>query len=598
MSKISKISLVFSILIMSVYAIGQCLLFFDLVNLSKHDTLNFGFICFGLFIPFFSVVTKDILTRSKKSHQLNIYTKELTEVLISQSHNSLFYEGKLSSSAKELTKQVALSICTDRCSVWLYNKSKTSIVCQQLYVKSEDIWYQDIELFQKDFENYFDTLAKNPIIIASDAELHPATSCFKDSYLRPLGIKSMLDVPIIYRGQLIGVICIESLTRREWIQTEVNFSQMLASMYSFAYSIREGNKQKKITEEIDKFIDEATLVSKADAKGKITYVNKRFTEVSGWSFDESIGEDHRIVNSGFHTKEFWENMYRTTVKDKKIWNNVVTNRTKSGGLYYVDTYIKADFDLETDDLLGFMSIRQDVSEIIEALNELDKKNSYLEHAAKILRHDMHSGINTYIPRGISSLERRLTEEDIKNFKIEAPLKMIKDGLKHTQKVYKGVYEFTNMVKKNVVLSTQLCNIKEILADYLSTTAYKSQVILDDSLPELLVNEPLFCTAVDNLIRNGLKYNDSPTKFVRLYYETERKQFGLRKRFICIEDNGRGMTQDDFNHLSRPYVRKEGQKEEGTGLGLNICKSILIEHKFEMFCEKIEQGGTKIKIKIK
>ena len=598
MSKISKISLIFSILIMTVYVTGQCLLFFDILTCSKHETLKFGFICFGFFIPFFTLVARDIVVRFKKNHQLNLYTKELNEVLISKSHNNMFYEGKVSSGAKELTKQVAFSICTDRCSIWLYNKDKTSIICQQLYIKSEDKWYKDIELFERDFKPYFDALLYNPIIVANDAESHPATSCFTESYLRPLGIKSMLDVPIVYRGEIIGVICIESLSKREWNQTEVNFAQMLSSLYSFAHSIKEGNKQKKISEETDKFINEAALVSKADSKGRITYVNKKFTEVSEWSYEEVIGKDHKIVNSGTHPKEVWTNMYKTTIKDRKIWNMVVTNRTKSGKLYYVDTYIKAEFDSETDELLGFTSIRQDVSKIIETLNELDKKNSYLEHAAKILRHDMHSGINTYIPRGLSSLERRITEDDIKNLKIEAPLKMIKDGLKHTQKVYKGVFEFTNMVKKDVVLSKQPCDIKSILSEYLGTTAYKSQVIIEDNIPELEVNEPLFCTAVDNLIRNGLKYNDSLTKFVKIYYETERKQFGLRKKFICIEDNGRGMNQEEFDHLSKPYVRKEGQKEEGSGLGLNICKSILMEHGFEMYCEKLESGGTKLKIKIK
>ena len=50
--------------------------------------------------------------------------------------------------------------------------------------------------------------------------------------------------------------------------------------------------------------------------------------------------------------------------------------------------------------------------VLEVLKEVEKKNTYLEHAAKILRHDMHSGINTYIPRGVSSLERRLRPEDI------------------------------------------------------------------------------------------------------------------------------------------------------------------------------------------
>jgi hypothetical protein len=60
---------------------------------------------------------------------------------------------------------------------------------------------------------------------------------------------------------------------------------------------------------------------------------------------------------------------------------------------------------------------QDV-EIEDQLNEINKKNSYLEHAARIIRHDMHSGINTYMPRGISSLEKRLTIEDIQRLKIE------------------------------------------------------------------------------------------------------------------------------------------------------------------------------------
>jgi signal transduction histidine kinase len=279
-------------------------------------------------------------------------------------------------------------------------------------------------------------------------------------------------------------------------------------------------------------------------------------------------------------------MYETVMRGE-IWNDVVCNVAKDGSHYWVDTYIRARFN-DDGKLLGFSSIRQDVTKIMEQSVELDRKNTYLEHAAKILRHDMHSGINTYMPRGLSSLERRITHEDITNLKIEAPLKMIKEGLKHSQKVYRGVYEFTNLVKKDVVLNKESHNIKDILADYLSSTAYVSQVILDDTLPTIEVNEPLFCTATDNLIRNGLKYNDSPTKFVKIYFEGDS---------IYIQDNGRGITQEDFEHLSKPYVRKEGQKESGSGLGLNICVAILKEHGFEITCEKNEIG-TKMKIKVK
>lgn len=224
-------------------------------------------------------------------------------------------------------------------------------------------------------------------------------------------------------------------------------------------------------------------------------------------------------------------------------------------------------------------------------DDLSKKNIYLEHSAKIIRHDMHSGINTYLPRGIKSLRRRLDDELIKELKIGSPLKLIEDGLHHAQKVYSGVYEFTNLVKQNAQMSTKECDVKVILGDYLRLTAYKSQVLLDDNLPKgLPVNEPLFCTAIDNLIRNGLKYNDSPTKYIKIYLDGNYNEGS----YISIEDNGRGITNDEFIELAKPYVRKEGQKEQGTGLGLNICIEILKEHGFSVEAEKLE-NGTKIKI---
>src|SRR5210317_21421 len=189
--------------------------------------------------------------------------------------------------------------------------------------------------------------------------------------------------------------------------------------------------------------------------------------------------------------------------------------------------------------------------------DLDKKNIYLEHAAKIIRHDMHSGINTYLPRGIKSLNRRLTEDNIKDLKISAPLRLISDGLAHAQKVYAGVYEFTNLVKSHAQMTTKPTNMKTALEDYLRLTAYKNQVLVDENLPtEIDINEALFCTAIDNLIRNGLKYNDSPTKWVKVYIDGNYHNGS----YIIVEDNGRGIDQEEFIELSKPYARKEGQKE--------------------------------------
>ncbi|NBW18660.1 MAG: PAS domain S-box protein [Caulobacteraceae bacterium] len=305
------------------------------------------------------------------------YSERLNKVLISQTHNPLFYQGNVSDGGKSLTKEVTNAINTDRCSIWLYNKDMSSIVCEQLYVKAENKWYEGIELFEKDFKPYFDHLKIDPIIIANNAETHSATSCFTESYLKPLGVKSMLDVPIIYKGEVIGVICIENLTLRKWETIEVHFAQILSSLYTFAYSVKETNKLSDSLIEFDKFVDASVLVSKADSKGKITYVNKKFENVSGWKLEEVVGKDHNIVNSGEHSEEFWANMYKTVIKEKNIWNAIVTNKNKNGDLYWVDSYIKAEFD-DKGVLAGFMSIRYDITDVIKKTKEIEESyyNNY------------------------------------------------------------------------------------------------------------------------------------------------------------------------------------------------------------------------------
>jgi PAS domain S-box-containing protein len=359
------------------------------------------------------------------------------------------------------------------------------------------------------------------------------------------------------------------------------------------YEIYKSAQQQQISRRsLERMLNSSSLVSKADAKGRITYVNDKFCEVSGYRQQELLGKDHSVLNSGRHPKKFWTEMYLTTVKYRSVWHDTVTNRSKDGEEYYVKSWVIADFD-EKGKHVGYTSVRQDVTELFKSISKIEmktaevtKKNTYLEHAAKILRHDMHSGINTYIPRGLSSLKRRLSDEIIAELKVHAPLRMLEEGLRHSQKVYNGVKEFTNLVKKDAKLEKSTYDLGSILKDYLGSTAYSNQVHIGE-LVEAEVNEPLFCTAVDNLIRNGLKYNDSPTKYVKIY---------MQDGDFVIEDNGRGLTQEEFTYLSQPYTRKEGQKEGGTGLGLNICIAILEEHGFGITCQKL-QKGTKLTIKI-
>ena len=240
-----------------------------------------------------------------------------------------------------------------------------------------------------------------------------------------------------------------------------------------------------------------------------------------------------------------------------------------------DTWLEKSFELN-----------EHILEKIKTRSQLIQKNAYLEYSSKIIRHDMHSGINTYIPRGLKMLLTKLDEETIKKYKLQSAITMLEKGLKHTQKVYQGVYAFTNLVKETSQLDTAEFDLQVALIDYLSATAYLKRVEVSE-LPTIKANQSLMCTAIDNLIRNGLKYNDHSPKnqYVKVYMESE---------WLIIEDNGRGITQEEFDLLSMPYKRKEEQYEEGSGLGLNICIAILEEHGYIIRVTKLDVG-TKIAI---
>ena len=120
-------------------------------------------------------------------------------------------------------------------------------------------------------------------------------------------------------------------------------------------------------------LDDHAIVSIANVKGKITYVNKKFEEISKYTFDELMGQDHRLLKSDFHPDSFFIDMWRT-IASGKIWNGEIKNRAKDGSTYWVSSTI-APYLNKNGKPDHYYSVRTDITHLkeLEADHEQETK---------------------------------------------------------------------------------------------------------------------------------------------------------------------------------------------------------------------------------
>ncbi|SLM32077.1 hypothetical protein MTBBW1_550027 [Desulfamplus magnetovallimortis] len=215
------------------------------------------------------------------------------------------------------------------------------------------------------------------------------------------GIHSYASLPLTNRGNLIGVLGLGSRTKRNFSLQE-EFLQSLAALISMgiANSMLHESLQnhaekledtvKKRTTELKKFHNavehSAASIVISDLNATIEYTNPFFTEMTGYSFKEAIGQNPRILKSGRHDSFFYQNMWNT-LKEGNTWRGEICNRKKNGDFYWEDATISPLRDT-SGELTHFIAVKEDISH--KKLAEAALMESELRY--KTIFHNSRDGI--------------------------------------------------------------------------------------------------------------------------------------------------------------------------------------------------------------
>lgn len=199
--------------------------------------------------------------------------------------------------------------------------------------------------------------------------------------------------------------------KKQRLQNCLAILMILGTLYIayLVYSIKtKSDKLNKLLADTQKqqfALDQHAIVSSADVKGDIIYVNDKFCQISGYSADELIGKNHRIVKSGYHSDEEFRQMWRTICRGE-VWHGQIKNKKKNGGFYWVNATIVPFLD-EKNKPYQYISIRTDITLQKELEKKLVDGQHFLEQVTNTIAQGLYAldinGLCTFWNKGAEAI---------------------------------------------------------------------------------------------------------------------------------------------------------------------------------------------------
>jgi two-component system CheB/CheR fusion protein len=324
-------------------------------------------------------------------------------------------------------------------------------------------------------------------------------------------------------------------------------------------------------------LDQAAIVAVTDHRGIITYVNDKFCEISKYSRAELLGQDHRIDNSGYHSKESMRELWRTIARGR-IWRGELRNRAKDGSIYWVDTTIVPFLDGRGKPR-QYLAIRSDITKRKQAEAQL-REQAALTHLGQVTAMVAHEVRNPLagLRGSLEVIAGRFDDASSERVVISSMIARI-DGLNA---------KISDLLQYVRPLSARLEPIDATaLAVHVASRARatmgggSAEIPVIGSSVFVRADAEMLRTALLNLVLNACEAAGTGGVDIEL-------SAGSGVGLIAVRDSGPGIPASVRARLFEPFVTT---RPEGTGLGLSIVKQLIDRQGGKVSLLERETGGT-------
>jgi PAS domain S-box-containing protein len=403
-----------------------------------------------------------------------------------------------------------------------------------------------------------------------------------------------------------------------WVDTTiVPFLDEQGKPYQYVAVRTDITNQKLLSKEISDYkytLDEFAIVAITDQKGVINYVNDNFCKISKYNREELIGQDHRIINSGYHPKEFIRGIW-TTIAKGKIWKGELKNIAKDGTIYWVDTTIVPFLD-EQGKPYQYVAVRTDITDqkrnseelkearvaaelaTIWAEDEKAKAESALQSKQQFLAnmsHEIRTPLNAILGFTKIILKTDLAPKqkeylDAIKTSSDGLLVLINDIL-DLAKVDAGKMTFEQTHFKMDFLLFTIFQVFDLKIQDKNLELVKQY---DKNIPEVLIGDAMRLQQIFlNLLSNALKFTREGTITVAVRLLNEDKETATIE--FAITDTGIGIAEDNIADIFENFQQATSSTSRifgGTGLGLAICKQLVEKQGGTISVKsKVDEGST-------